>query len=247
MAKTAGTEINVVLSLKFERVCGHKGYSYDATQTNERWKNWKNNRSGANLHRYQANDAYSQLDSQYSRARVPFEVMTEIGFDDCDYISLEETAMSWFERELPPIPIELHVPCRNPIDHLLSMCNFYGREFSCLSMSNESIDRQIESCNVFLDRFDYNLSQLPRASLRCFKPIPIEPYVEYMSRFLQRKRFEATLSHRDTNNPRIKSNECLWHNATLMNHVKERMKLRYQYYDFCESCIGSSSELLFME
>ena len=102
MAKTAGTEINAALSLKCERVCGHKGYSYDATQTNERWKNWKSSRSGANLHTtYQAGDAYSRLDSQYSRARVPFEVMTEIGFDDCDYISLEETAVSWFERESP--------------------------------------------------------------------------------------------------------------------------------------------------
>ena len=34
MAKTAGTEINGMLSMRYERICGTKGYSYDATPTN---------------------------------------------------------------------------------------------------------------------------------------------------------------------------------------------------------------------
>ena len=32
MAKTSGTTLNGNLSMHFERVCGHKGYSYDAYQ-----------------------------------------------------------------------------------------------------------------------------------------------------------------------------------------------------------------------
>ena len=35
-AKTAGTEINGLLAAKYERVCGHKGYNYDAYQFNTR-------------------------------------------------------------------------------------------------------------------------------------------------------------------------------------------------------------------
>ena len=33
MAKTAGTEINGELAMHFERVCGNKGYSYDAVNS----------------------------------------------------------------------------------------------------------------------------------------------------------------------------------------------------------------------
>ena len=39
MAKTGGTSlVNGVLANKFERVCGHKGFSYNAYQANERFK-----------------------------------------------------------------------------------------------------------------------------------------------------------------------------------------------------------------
>ena len=34
MAKTAGTTLNSMLALNFERVCGHKGYSFDYYQAN---------------------------------------------------------------------------------------------------------------------------------------------------------------------------------------------------------------------
>ena len=34
VAKTGGSSINVMLANKFERVCGHKGYSYDAYADN---------------------------------------------------------------------------------------------------------------------------------------------------------------------------------------------------------------------
>ena len=37
MAKTAGSFVNGALALKYERVCGKKGYSYDAYQANLRY------------------------------------------------------------------------------------------------------------------------------------------------------------------------------------------------------------------
>jgi hypothetical protein len=51
MAKTSGTEINGELAMRFERVCGNKGYSYDfyslnerlkkhVNETGDRWVNW---------------------------------------------------------------------------------------------------------------------------------------------------------------------------------------------------------------
>lgn len=38
IAKTAGTTLNGELAMHFERVCGQKGYSFDAISTNERAK-----------------------------------------------------------------------------------------------------------------------------------------------------------------------------------------------------------------
>ena len=42
MAKTGGTELNGMLASNFERVCGHKGYSHDYYQYNERVRNTVN-------------------------------------------------------------------------------------------------------------------------------------------------------------------------------------------------------------
>ena len=38
ISKTAGTTINALLAHSYERVCGNKGYSYDAHQANQRHK-----------------------------------------------------------------------------------------------------------------------------------------------------------------------------------------------------------------
>ena len=240
MAKTAGTSINAVLSLNFERVCGNKGYSYDALLTNERLKPLKGEQVPAikdSINRARA--------AGFSRSQVPLDMMDEIGYDDCDYISLEVPAQSWLKKKLPPMPIELHIPCRNPIEHLLSMCNHRKRQkFSCSIDGDSSIDRQVESCALFLDRFSNDLFRLPNVTLKCFNPVPIDPYVKYLSNFLQKRRFTAGYIHRATNAPRDKSNECLRKNATLMKTVKDNLIENYEYYKFCDSCIGSPDDLL---
>eukprot|EP00985_Skeletonema_marinoi_P003267 scaffold1367_cov209-Skeletonema_marinoi.AAC.7 len=41
MAKTGGTSLNGIFANTFERVCGQKGYSYDAFQDNEQAKRKK--------------------------------------------------------------------------------------------------------------------------------------------------------------------------------------------------------------
>lgn len=49
MAKTGGTSLNGILANRFERVCGHKGSSYDAYQSNERAKRKMDNGEIASL------------------------------------------------------------------------------------------------------------------------------------------------------------------------------------------------------
>jgi len=68
-----------IMANKFERVCGHKGYSYDAIQDNEEAK---------------LIVASGGTPEPVGRSRVFDPTMNAIGFDDCDYVS-HETQHHW--------------------------------------------------------------------------------------------------------------------------------------------------------
>ena len=121
MAKTAGTNLNGEFAAKYERICGNKGYSFDAFQTNERRRKSGNLDSVANIEGDTITKVYQ---SGWNRGRVPLSMMQERGFEDCDWISAEEDWTFWKQFADWDLPIEIHVPCRDPIDHLLSQCNY---------------------------------------------------------------------------------------------------------------------------
>ncbi|KAL7474643.1 hypothetical protein ACHAW6_000608, partial [Cyclotella cf. meneghiniana] len=130
MAKTGGTSLNAILANKFEHVCGHKGYSYDAYQENERAKN----QSGL----------IKLPEDQWTRGRVSAKEMRTIGFEDCDYISHEMYWPFWSntfgDGKFHGMRMELHVPCRNRIDHLMSQCNHHAPkklELACNATTDE--------------------------------------------------------------------------------------------------------------
>ena len=83
MAKTAGTSLNLLLAARYERVCGHKGYSYDAFQESKRRQTKKTGAGPAKR------DIIEKMYLGFSRSRVPDHVMIEIGFENCDYVSHE--------------------------------------------------------------------------------------------------------------------------------------------------------------
>jgi hypothetical protein len=229
MAKTAGTEINGKLASHFERVCGHKGYSYDAYQFNER------------VNASKGSDAISQRNTKFNRGRVPWKVMKEIGFEDCDYISLELSWQSWETFKEWSLPLELHVPCRDPLIHLMSQCNHEQRLFNC---TTDDLRHEISKCLIQLSRFSRALGKQQNTNLKCFNPIPIEPYLEYMSKRLQRKRIESDYVHRDTNTPRNKDLECIWKEPHVANQVRDILLQEYDLYGWCEECMGSKDDLL---
>ncbi len=89
VAKTGGTSINGVAANKFERVCGHKGYSYDA---------YKDNVKAANI------AARGGTPMSGGRSRVMPATMVEIGFDDCDWVS-HEIGYNWCKYPRPKTKI----------------------------------------------------------------------------------------------------------------------------------------------
>merc|ERR1719382_72290 len=100
--------INGELALNYENVCGHRGYSYDYAQSKGR------------------NDSIKKLFPRYSKGRVPGLLMSEIGFEDCDFISHEVRWQFWTQELNLSDKLELHLPCREPIDHLMSQCSLRG-------------------------------------------------------------------------------------------------------------------------
>ena len=112
MAKTGGTSLNGIFANTFERVCGQKGYSYDAFQDNERAK---------------MKVEKGQHIRSEGRSRVFLPIKQEIGFEDCDYISAETSWSFWRDTfgngRFHGLKMELHVPCRDRLDHLMSQCN----------------------------------------------------------------------------------------------------------------------------
>ncbi len=214
-------------------------YSYDAFQFNERIRKKANATGGTINVKDGGPDIISERRKEFNRGRVPPSIMYEIGFEDCDYISLEIGWSIWPSIALVA-PLELHVPCRDPVDHLMSQCNHRRIKFDCQA---NNLRQQVQHCLITPDRFHTNLTREQGLSLKCFNPAPMEPYLEYMDQFLERKRIETSYYHRDSNTPRKKDKECIWQYPDIKERV---LKILYEsdYYRWCKDCIGSENELV---
>jgi hypothetical protein len=233
IAKTAGTELNGELTTHFERVCGNKGYSYDAFKTNERF-----GESETHNIKYDAHDIVSKEFNHYNRGKVPTPLMNEIGYEDCDYIGYEGTWRFW--KKFSTWNMELHVPCRDPVAHLMSQCNYKHIQFDCTA---HNLEKEVNNCIVGAGRFSFDLMNQSNTSVKCFDPFPPDRYIVYMSTKLQRKRIESDYIHRDTNQPRNKTEECIWNEPYIQNTVRDIMIKNYDLYRFCDQCLHTDQDL----
>lgn len=253
--KTAGSERNVILADRFERVCGHKGYSYDAYQTTKRFTE-----SVINVNRSigEVQDVYWEHYAPYSRHRVPHFVMDEIGYEDCDFISNELPWKFWRDK-LPlslfaqhDIPMEFHIPCRDPIDHLMSQCNHRKRIFNCTA---DSLEKEVGACVLGMDRFSFQLlehfqslekSLGLKSTFYCFDGMAIDGYVHHMGNRLQPKRLSPVHTHRPFNDERRRDLECIWKmDDAFRQKIWWLLLEKYEYYQFCDSCMKSTNQLVF--
>jgi hypothetical protein len=230
IAKTGGTTLNGRLALGYERVCGHKGYSYDFALVNAQPTR---------------NDSYQEFGEIFNRGRVPWHIMDEIGFENCDFIS-NEIYWQWWEKTqnttFSPwnMSIELHVPCRDPIDHLMSQCNFKSHVFDCKG----NIAAQVEKCNVGMrTRFSAKLlDTFP--SVKCFEAKKMDEYMVYMGNKLEAKTIQFEYNHRSTNSPRRKESECIWKSTSVRKATLAYLLSKFDLMRFCSNCLNSTRDLL---
>ena len=226
MAKTGGTSVNGIFSNKFERVCGNKGHSYNAYSENER-----------------AKQITGIVDSE-----VDGKIVNEIGFEICDYLSLEVNWKFWIDKfgdgKSHGIPMELRIPCRDRIDHLMSQCNFRKLELACDASSDEEFFKSVEKCFTYLKRrYHHNMGK--HFDIKCidFKK-QFTTYIQYMADKLQPRRLESSpFVKRETNRPRNKTNECIWERLDLLEKTKAYLLENVPYYQFCDTCVGSENEI----
>ena len=242
-AKTAGTEINGMLAAKYERVCGHKGYSYDYYQYNQRIEKPARYFKRFNINKFMVNDVVAKVYPKgYNRGRVHPKLMDEIGYENCDYISLERPWNKWQQTFSDPNKwpsgLELHVPCREPLAHLMSQCAERRHTFDCQATD---LSAEINKCLVEPNRFDMQLEpeHNPESNLllKCFDPIPVDRYLDYMEKFLQPRRLPANHIHRFTSLVRNKTHDCVWGNDDIADRVQQLMVQNHPYYRWCHDCL----------
>jgi len=257
MTKTGGTSLNGELALNYERVCGHKGWSYDAYEVNARMKRWaertRNDTKANAMDWRKVRDSYTwaqrgkdggRSQNLASRGRVPSWIGDEIGYHDCDYIIEERNWEFWVQfGDFHNTTMELHLPCRDPVNHLMSMCNHRGAIFDC---TNSDYRAEADRCKVGVrDRFDCRLLDVKNIDVKCYDyEDQFTGYMEYIASKLQKKRIQSKYVERASNRARNKENECIWKDPDLQKRVASYLVGNFEYWGFCNECLGSADDLL---
>ena len=144
LAKTAGSSFNRFVARRYYGVCGHKGYSFS--------QNYED------IVREHDDSRYPE----YGLDRVHPQRMASWGFHNCAFISLETTWKGLGKLANAPTikaKTSLMIPCRDPVDHLLSQCNHRELNFTNLSTTFGNCSAVIAHCSFGWDRYDHALLQ----------------------------------------------------------------------------------------
>ena len=221
IAKTAGSTINTVLALYFDNVCGHKGYSYDAVQSFDQ----------------RGEDLFSKNYPGFSRRRVPQKLMAEIGFENCDWISQESNWKFWEQFSSWPAKLQIHIPCRDPIDHIMSIFNHKNKKFRCDSSWKNQIDQALR---VGGNRFSKQMLDIRNLEFKCvrFQHFIDGSYFRFMLDKLRERRIKRRVANlnRKMNKKRNKDAECVWQDKKLQKDMNAYLLEVSHYYQFCSAC-----------
>ena len=89
-----------------------------------------------------------------------------------------------------------------------------------------------------------NMSTYQNIEVKCFDfKRTFTDYIGYMGKFLDSKAIISEYVMRDTNKKRNKTNECVWTDPEIQTDIQQFMKENYDYYSFCDTCLGSQDDL----
>ena len=164
-----------------------------------------------------------------------------VGFDDCDWISAEQPWEFWKQFENSPIDLELHVPCRKPLEQVISQCAQKNYNFDC---DAPNFEFQVRKCGRH-SRFSYELTKMKNIQIKCFDAMNHhDDYLSLMSKQLQTKshQFERPPVHR----PHNKTANCILEKESLIVRARREV-MAMDIHKFCDKCIGSKDDLFASE
>ena len=131
----------------------------------------------------------------------------------------------------------------------MSMCNYKEEpkitktKIACDAQTDEELFDSVTECLLYVDRYDHEL--LEQFDVKCFSfQTQFTKYIDYLSPILSHRRFESTpYIKRETNDPRNKEEECIWHNKEVLEKVDKFLLDTVPYFQFCDRCIGSKDEI----
>lgn len=238
IAKTAGTGLLNILAYRYERVCSNKANSIL-------------------LREYKKDKCY--LFSTPWDHRRDFETR----WDECDYVSMENSSSFWTTTSSSNKYLELHVPCRDPLELLMSNC-FHGHKpsgFDCsdkATLDIEQIGKQVRKClrvrkggfSTRIDkRFDepFLISALKHnINVKCYNTdLTFGSYLSYMDQRLtcRNSTFPTNTMCQTKFSGRNRTSECIWQNEALKTKVKKYLLENHFYFAYCKECLGSSEDL----
>jgi len=251
VAKTAGSSLVDLLVSKYDGVCSNK-MSSRMVNNNQRFignrckKEIKDSRGltrSRHLWRYPADGNGCDWHNKCA-------------WNDhrCDYVSSEGDATFWTDVNWSR-PMELHVPCKDEINILMSNCFFHhdktGFDCSPGNTTKKELTSQIEACfggnSRITRRFNKKLVEDAEKSnditLKCFdNTITFDAYQDYMDERLHHRGIVAEVK---TCRPRLrnKETECIWKHPKLIKRAIKIMRKNYYYFDYCKQCLGSSDDI----
>lgn len=226
IAKTAGSSFNRVVARRYYGVCGHKGYSF-MQPFPDVIRNIRDPRYPRN-----------------HRNRVAEARMVDWGYHNCAFISVEDNWSKWEKiteifRKNKVETVAL-LPCRDPIDHFMSMCNYKGIDIT--KLFRHSSCKVARTCLLGTERFNTRMLRYFDKTI-LFRYNHFSEIVEALDQRLPLRLFPLVAKQKfETNKVRSADREDL--GVCQQSKLEKMLKDSWSYYRLC-SKLRNSSTILF--
>ena len=178
-----------------------------------------------------------------------FDSMVSKGFHDCTLVSYERNWDDWVKDVLPDHKFHANatkvmlLPCRNPLEHFFSQCNYNNRNATKIFANVTSCEEGINKCGL-VEQGRFN-----RKMIQSWDKVVLFKYSAFDSlfslldnhiplrKFLLESKFDPS-----TNADRKPENEKLTETCSK-EIVVQALKKKWSYYSFCDKLRGNLTVL----
>jgi len=217
IAKTAGSTANRLWARRYHGVCGHKGFSFTQPLTSGR-----DNRTDPRF-------------PGFGRDKVHPARMVDWGFHNCALISHEinSDALSRIlnAKHFSFVRKVGILPCREPVDHFLSQCNYLRLNAS--SVLQKTCDQAASECRVFWSRFNVNTLKMFDYVL-FYKYSELELVTLFLDKYLPLRAIELDPGEKYATNRERESQNEHFSDICTQDKLRSTLTSAWLYYSTCE-------------